>query len=100
MNYYSTRDTEKKTPFSSAHAIIKGLAPDGGLFMPERIPSVTKEDILNLCNKTYAERAASILSKYLEDFTYEELLEDCQKAYSFEKFGPDPAKTVKIREGL
>ena len=74
MKYYSTRDTNKKM-YDSAQVIKQGLAADGGLFIPEAIPSLTKDDILSLCAMSYPQRAAKILSMFLSDYTYEELLE-------------------------
>ncbi len=84
MNYVSTRDNGKKV--TSAHAIATGIAPDGGLFTPSSLPTLTKDTILSLTKLSYAERAAEILSMFLTDFTKEELLDYANKAYSKEKF--------------
>ncbi|HOO61161.1 MAG TPA: hypothetical protein PKV44_01880, partial [Bacillota bacterium] len=46
MNYVSTRGYEKK--YSAAEAIKQGIAPDGGLFVPESIPSLSKDDLLQM----------------------------------------------------
>ena len=43
MNYFSTRDTRRDAGTSSAQAIKQGLAGDGGLFVPETLPALTKE---------------------------------------------------------
>ena len=96
MKYFSTRDEQKKS-FDSAFVIKKGLADDGGLFVPESIPSLSEDDIKTLCGKSYAERAAWVLSKFLTDYTYDELLEDCKGAYSEASFpgGAAPLKKVK-----
>ena len=99
MKYFSTRDSQKKL-YDSAFVIKKGLADDGGLFVPESIPSITEADIAELCKKTYAERAASILSMYLTDYTYEELLSDCKEAYSETSFQGGAAPLVKVKENL
>ncbi len=80
MKYLSTRNSNLK--ITSAKAIASGLAPDGGLFVPEVLPSVTAEDISALCRMDYRGRAVSIMSRYLEDFSVEELREYCSKAYS------------------
>ena len=48
MRYYSTRDREKKRFYSLREAAFMGLAPDGGLFMPESIPQVDVEKLLAL----------------------------------------------------
>lgn len=85
MNYKSTRSTNRET-VSAAVAIKNGLAPDGGLYMPESIPALSLADIAELAKLPYAERAARILSLYLSDYTEEELLEDCRIAYGEERF--------------
>lgn len=71
MNYRSTRDN--KISVTSAKAIAQGLSSEGGLFVPENLPKLSKEDILALCKKSYPERAAEIFKLFLTDFTDEEI---------------------------
>ena len=85
MKYRSTR-TQNGEAVSAAYAIKNGIAPDGGLYMPETIPALTEADITALAAMSYPERAARVLSLYLSDYTEEELLEDCRIAYSEERF--------------
>ena len=85
MYFQSTRDL-KQEKFTSAQVIRKGLADDGGLFVPESIPTLTVDEINTLCGMDYAHRAAFILGKYLTDYTPEELLADCTKAYCEDSF--------------
>lgn len=85
MRYFSTRDRNQKT-FTAAQVIRQGLADDGGLFVPEKIPTLTTEEISLLCKTNYDFRAAYILAKFLSDYTFDELLEDCTKAYNSESF--------------
>lgn len=99
MKFYSTRDTEKRA-FDSALVIKQGLADDGGLFIPESIPSLTEEDIKALCGMSYPERAAKILSAYLTDYTYDELLADCKEAYSEDSFPGGAAQLQKITDKI
>ncbi len=99
MNYQSTRDS-KQVKFTSAQVIRKGLADDGGLFIPESIPALTKQEILSLCEMDYAHRAAFVLGKYLTDYTQEELLEDCQKAYSETSFVGGAAPLQQICDNV
>ena len=95
MNYTSTRGgTDKKV--TSAYAIKTGLASDGGLFMPESIPTLTEKELRELMGDSYPTRAAKILSKFLTDYTYNELLEDALGAYSTEKFGDFAAPVTKL----
>lgn len=86
MNYFSTRDTERKYPKTSAQAIKQGIAEDGGLFMPDSIPAIDINEVKSLAELSYNECAARILSKFLTDYTYDELLEAANGAYSEEKF--------------
>ena len=64
MNYVSTRNSSLKV--TSAHAIVKGLSDEGGLFVPESIPALTKEEIMSLGDKKYSERAFEILPRSLD----------------------------------
>lgn len=79
MKYYSTRDESIR--ISAAEAIAKGLASDGGLFVPETLPAVGAEEIARLCAMDYKGRAKSIMSKFLDDFSAEELDKFVSAAY-------------------
>ncbi|MBE6618427.1 MAG: threonine synthase [Ruminococcaceae bacterium] len=79
MNYVSTRGQSESV--SSAMAIKQGIAPDGGLYMPESIPALTEDMLRELCELSYSERAAKVMSLFLSDYTYDELLTDCKLAY-------------------
>lgn len=84
MNYVSTRGNAAPVP--SAAAIKIGLCEDGGLYMPEALPTFDREMLTSLCHDSYPVRAAKILSTFLTDYTYEELLADTERAYSKERF--------------
>ncbi len=99
MKYYSTRDQQKNS-FDSAVVIKKGLASDGGLFVPESLPTLTKSDVEALCKMTYPERAATVLSKFLSDYTYDELLSDCKEAYSETSFPGGAAPLEKVTDTI
>ena len=97
MKFISTRG--KSEVSCSAMAIAKGLAEDGGLFVPEIFPQVSKEEFETMLNMDYAERACLVLKKYLEEYDEQELLSACKNAYS--KFeDSDAAPIVKIDENL
>ena len=89
MEFQSTRD-KNSIKYCSAQVIKQGLANDGGLFVPTKIPSLTYDEIKSYCSLSYPELAATVLSKFLTDYTFEELLEDCNHAYSLNSF-PDGA---------
>lgn len=93
MQYHSTRN--KNIRISSAEAIKRGISEEGGLFVPESIPNVSTEEIVSLSNMKYVERAKAILSKFLTDYTDEEITDCCTKAYSAEKFGSENTAPVK-----
>ncbi|NLL64470.1 MAG: threonine synthase [Clostridiaceae bacterium] len=94
MQYISTRGGDYR--YSSAEAIRAGIAPNGGLFVPASIPKLTSQDIQDLIEMDYPHRAATILSRYLTDFTFDELLEYTNLAYSEEKFDDFPAKVTQL----
>ncbi len=95
MNYISTR-TKNSEKQKSAYVIKKGLAPDGGLYVPEAIPALTQGDIESLAKMTYPERAEYILSLFLDDYTREELKNAAEGAYSTQKFGGPAAPISKV----
>ena len=99
MMYQSTRDPSHKK-YSSAEVIKMGLAPDGGLFIPETIPTLTADEIAALCADSYPVRAAKILGKFLTDYTYEELLSDCTAAYAESSFPGGAAPLVSVKQNV
>ena len=84
MFYKSTRGKGNK--ITSAEAIKRGIAADGGLFVPENIIEFNLEQIQQLSNMTYQERALKIFEGYLDDYTENELKDCIYKAYTKEKF--------------
>jgi len=99
MNYQSTRNS--KISISSAEAIKRGISEEGGLFVPETIPTVTSDEINTLASLKYSERAKYILSKFLTDYTAEEIEDCCNKAYAKEKFASSEiAPVVKLSDSM
>lgn len=84
LNYKSTRGS--KTALPSAKAIIKGIAEDGGLFVPEELPQVDNAFIEGLTDLSYDERAEKILGLFLTDYTAEEIQGCVNRAYASGKF--------------
>ena len=79
MKYFSTRNIEYKV--TASEAISRGLAPDGGLFVPSELPHFTVESIRELCEMTYRERAERILRLFLEEFSDAEIKSIVAAAY-------------------
>ncbi len=100
MRYRSTRDIEAKEYVTAAEAIKRGLAPDGGLYLPEGTPALTLADIEALCKKSYSERAAYILSLFLDDYDSEGLKADCAEAYAEARFPGGAAPVVGIGDDI
>lgn len=80
MYYNSTRNSSLRV--SSAEAITNGISADGGLFVPESIPSLTLDEIRKIGDMKYADRAAYVFAKYLTDFTDAEIHYCTDNAYS------------------
>ena len=99
MFYKSTRSNDAAVA-TAAQVIKQGLASDGGLFVPDEIPSLSQDEIAALCKESYPVRAAKILSKFLSDYTYEELLNDCRAAYDESSFVGGAAPMVNIHDNL
>ena len=85
MQYKSTRSLSNET-VSAAEAIKNGLAPDGGLYMPVSIPTISLTELNDLLDCSYPERATYIFSKFLTDYSVQELMTDTSRAYAEAKF--------------
>lgn len=92
LMYKSTRDRNIKV--TASQAVLSGLSPDGGLFVPEKIPQLTKS-IEELAAMDYRELAYEIMSLFLTDYTEEELKDCIAKAYD-EKF--DTAEIAPLKQ--
>ena len=98
MNYASTRNSALKV--TSAHAIVKGLSDEGGLYVPTSIPQFTKDEILAFCDKSYVDRAYDVFSKFLTDFTPAELRHCVKSAYNDKNFDTNNiAEISKLKNG-
>jgi len=96
MLYVSTRGGGGGV--SAARAVLRGLAPDGGLHVPERFPQVTHSEIDRMAGWDYTARAAAILSGFFAEFDDDALAHMCRAAYA--RFdGDSPAPLVKLSGG-
>ena len=82
MNYRSTRNSDVEV--TASQAILKGLADDGGLFVPSQLPKLSV-DFNELKEMTYQETAYTVMKEFFTDFTEEELKTCINNAYD-EKF--------------
>ena len=98
MNYQSTRGGQ--TGISASQAIVQGLSRDGGLFVPETLPTLTKEEWECLQNSSYPDQARLILKKFM-DFTDEEIDTCVDGAYNTRNFDHESiAPLADLEDGL
>ena len=93
MRYISTRGHSGATPASFCDILLEGLAPDGGLYLPESYPQVDQQFLTELrkmlADDGYAAVAAKVLELFIDDIGAQELARLCSNAYTVEHFG-DP----------
>lgn len=85
MLYLSTRGHPDRKRF--CEILLEGLAPDGGLYLPERYPRVDAAMLAKWRGLPYAELAFEILSLYIDDIPADDLRAICRKTYTQEVFG-------------
>lgn len=85
MKYVSTRSGSgpDARPVGFLEAVLSGLAPDGGLYVPETWPELTRDEIAGFAGRPYAEVAADILGRFTGTDIPRDVLEElCEEAYS------------------
>lgn len=93
--YSCTRNSEPK--FTASQAILKGLADDGGLFVPDHIPALSCS-MRDLAGKSYQEVAYEVMKLFFTDFTEEELKNCIERAYD-SKFDTEEIAPLVEAEG-
>ena len=97
MKYISTRG--KAPAVSAAQAIINGIAPDGGLYVPDKLPKLTSAELGALRTLSYAETAVCVLHKFIPEIGTDELSRCVAEAY--ESFDTEtPAPVTQLSDGL
>ena len=89
--YHSTRNKDIKA--SASEAILKGIAPDGGLYVPEKVPKLSLS-FEALAKMDYAHVAYQVMKLFFTDFTEEELMACIKGAYNTEKFDTEDITTL------
>lgn len=96
MKYISTRGTAPALDFRGA--LLTGLASDGGLYVPESIPTLSAEALASLKGLSYPELALTLLTPFVGDsFTRTQLKGALDKAYANWRH-PDIAPLIKLNE--
>ncbi len=99
MKYLSTRGHADRKHF--CEILLEGLAPDGGLYLPERYPQVDDATLTRWRGLAYADLAFEILSLYIDDIPADDLRAICRKTYTEEVFGTrEIVPLKKLEDGL
>ncbi|WP_371381414.1 threonine synthase [Sporomusa aerivorans] len=97
--YVSTRGAAEK--LTSAQAIAQGIAPDGGLFVPESLPVMDEQTLKRMISLNYQERAVAVLQLFLTDYSESELKSCVAGAYGGDKFSSSAvAPVVKVTDDV
>jgi len=105
MRYLSTRGHADRKRF--CEILLEGLAPDGGLYLPEAYPQISIAQLGHLRQvlntQGYASLAFEVLSLYIDDIPSKDLRDLCQKTYTEASFGTSaivPIKALKTKAAL
>jgi len=99
VRYVSTRGGAKPQPFTEI--LLEGLAPDGGLFVPEKFPRLSAPELAAMRGMGYRELAFAVLSKFADDISPADLKRLVDATYTRQVFGSDDITPVrKLGENL
>src|SRR3954469_10636870 len=99
MLYISTRGHADRKHF--CEILLEGLAPDGGLYLPESYPQVDAGTLAARRSLPYADLAFGILSLYIDDLPADDLRSICRRAYTQEVFGTrEIVPLKKLEQGV
>ncbi|MEO6146227.1 MAG: threonine synthase, partial [Sulfuriferula sp.] len=84
MRYISTRGKAPAQTFTEI--LLGGLAPDGGLYLPETYPQFSRDDLERMREMNYRELAFEILSRYADDIPADDLRAIIDKSYTAEVY--------------
>ena len=99
MNYISTRGKTAPKPFSEV--LLMGLAPDGGLMLPESYPQISRETLDKWRNLSYPELAFEIMSLFVTDIPADDLRGIVERTYTEAVFNSKEITPVRtLSDGL
>lgn len=99
MRYISTRDdSPNPSKKSFTEILLGGLAPDGGLYLPESYPQISRAELDQWRTLSYADLAFAVLSKFIDDIPPQDLKALVDKTYTAAVYcnGRDPEKAAEI----
>ncbi|MDO5049245.1 MAG: threonine synthase [Actinomycetaceae bacterium] len=105
MRYISTRGLPTDTPRSFTDILLRGLAPDGGLYMPVEYPRVDSEMLTKWADRFreggYAALAFEVMRLFVDDIPPADLEAMCQRAYNADNFGSDVVTPMtQLEDGI
>ena len=98
MQYKSTRGESKQVPFH--RAVLQGIAPDGGLFVPNSDVYFDSLDLADMSSMTYEALAFTVLKRYIDDIPDNKILSFIKNAYYQGAFPPTVAPISRISKTL
>ncbi len=93
MKYVSTRG--QMSPKSFTEILVMGLAPDGGLCVPETIPKLDEKNLLEWQNLSYQDLCFNIFSLFIDDISAKDLRQIIKNTYNKQAFGSDEITPVR-----
>jgi threonine synthase len=99
MRYISTRGDSRNSPGKTfTQILLGGLAPDGGLYLPESYPQITRTELDQWRSFSYADLAFAVLSKFIDDIPPADLKALVARTYTAEVYcnGRDPERAAEI----
>jgi len=101
MRYVSTRGAWCDAPQPFCSILLEGLAPDGGLAVPQAYPHLTPTDVAALAPRSYRELAFAVLAHFIDDVPAHELRALIERTYTAAAFGSDDITPVTpLEDGL
>jgi threonine synthase len=101
MRYVSTRGAWSDAPQPFCSILLEGLAPDGGLAVPQAYPRLTPTDLVALAPRSYRDLAVAVLSHFIDDIPAAELRALIERTYTAAAFGSDIVTPVTpLEDGL
>ena len=99
MNYISTRG--KTAPMQFSDVLLMGLAPDGGLMLPEEYPQIDEVTLTQWRTLSYPELAFEIMQLFATDIPKDDLKTLIDKTYTVQAFGnPDITPVRTLKDGI
>ena len=99
MRYVSTRGSVEPLPFKEI--LLEGLAPDGGLFVPQEVPRLTAAELEAMRTLSYPELALAVIGRFIDDIPHDDLKDLIDRTYTYEAFGSDDITPVEpLFDGL